>query len=126
MQTISIGIALLVGCAIIAIGTRYLTNPRTIAPSFGLPLPEDGHATTWWLRLKGVRDVASGFLVLSLTTWGEHRALGIVLLVLTLIPLGDMVTVLAAKGRTGTALGVHGLTALVMLLGAVPLLTGVR
>ena len=122
MHAISVIIALLAGCAIIGIGVGYLLNPRAMAPSFGLPLPEEGRNTTWWLRLKGVRDVASGVLLLLLEASSGSRTLGLALLVLTLIPVGDMSTVLAAKGRTRAALSVHGLTAALMMLGAVILL----
>ena len=125
MHWFSLAVALLAAFGIIWIGFGYLTNPRRIAPSFGLPLAEEGANTTWWLRLKGVRDVAAGVLVLAFMVVDGHRALGIALLVDALIPLGDMSTILAAKGRTATALGVHGVTAALMILGAIPLLAGV-
>lgn len=124
MHWFSLAVALLVALGIIWVGFRYLTNPTTMAPSFGLPLPEAGVNTTWWLRLKGVRDITSGVLVLAFMAADGHRALGLVLLVSALSPLGDMSTVLAAKGRTATALGVHGVTAAVLVLAAIPLLMG--
>ncbi|MDX7951470.1 DUF4267 domain-containing protein [Lichenihabitans sp. Uapishka_5] len=124
MHWFSLAVALLAALAIIFIGVRYLTDPRSMAPSFGLPLPEAGSHIPWWLRLKGVRDIVSGLVVLALMVSDGHQALGLVLLIEALIPLGDMSVVLAAKGRTATALGVHGVTALLMVLGAVPLLVG--
>lgn len=124
MHWFSLGVALFAALAIIFIGVRYLTDPRAMAPSFGLPLPEAGPNIPWWLRLKGVRDVVSGLVVLALLASDGQKVLGIVLLIEALIPLGDMSVVLAAKGRTATALGVHGVTALLMILGAVPLLVG--
>src|SRR5262249_39847033 len=60
MHWIPVGVALLVAVAIIAIGLQYLASPRTAVRSFGMPLPEDGPNIDWWLRLKGVRDIASG------------------------------------------------------------------
>ena len=124
MQWFSLGVALLAALAIIGIGVGYLVRPESMAPSFGLPLPEGGPKTAWWLRLKGTRDVVSGVLVLAFMAAGGGRPLGLVVLIAALIPLGDMSTVLAAKGRTVTALGVHGLTAALMILAAIPLLTG--
>ena len=124
MHWFSLGVALLAAIAIIFIGVRYLSDPCAMVPSFGLPLPEAGPNIPWWLRLKGVRDIVSGLVVLALMAWNEGRLLGLVLLIEALIPLGDMSVVLAAKGRTATALGVHGATALIMVLGAVPLLVG--
>ena len=124
MHWFSLGVALFASLAIIGIGLGYLARPRLMAPSFGLPLPEVGPNIAWWLRLKGTRDVAAGVLVLAFMAREGHGALGLVVLIAALIPLGDMMTVLAARGRTATALGVHGLTAVLMILAAVPLLMG--
>jgi len=118
------GIALLVALAIIAIGTGYIANPMTMTRSFGLPLPEDGPNIPWWLRLKGVRDIAAGLLVLAFMVWGAQREIGIVLLVEATIPIGDMLLILAAKGSSKSAFGIHGLTAVVMLLAAIPMMIG--
>ena len=125
MHWFSIGVALLAALGIIWIGTGYVSNPSTMAPSFGLPLPEEGVNIVWWLRLKGVRDIASGLLILAFMAWDGHRALGIALLVEALVPIGDMSNILAAKGSTRTALGIHGVTAVLMILGSIPLVTGV-
>ena len=126
MHWLAIGVALLLALAIIGIGAQYLASPTTATRSFGLPLPEAGTNIAWWLRLKGVRDIATGSTVLALVTWGGGRAVGIVLLVEAIIPLGDMVLILAAKGSARSAFGIHGCTALVMILAAIPLTTGVR
>jgi hypothetical protein len=126
MHWLALGIALLLALAIIAVGTQYIVSPRSAARIFGLPLPEDGANIPWWLRLKGVRDIASGLTVLSLMTWGTPREVGIILLAEAIIPVGDMLLVLAAKGSTIRAFGMHGVTAVVMILTAVPLMMGVR
>ena len=126
MHRLALGLAGLVALAIIAIGTLYLANPRAATRSFGLPLPEEGANIPWWLRLKGVRDVAAGLGVLAFMAWGGSRGVGIILLVDAIIPVGDMLNVLAAKGSTRLALGMHGLTAVVMILAAIPLVMGVR
>lgn len=122
MNWFSIGIAVVAAMAIIAVGALYLLNPRAATTSFGLPLPEQGPNIDWWLRLKGVRDVVSGLVVLALTAWGQPHLLGMVLLIEALIPLGDMSLILAAKGSVKRALGIHGVTAMVMALGALPLI----
>ncbi|MCG2666667.1 DUF4267 domain-containing protein [Bradyrhizobium sp. GCM10023182] len=122
MSWFSIAVAWLAALGIIAIGVMYLTNPRAVTQSFGLPLPEQGPNVAWWLRLKGVRDVVSGLVVLALMAWGGPRMLGVVLLIEAIIPVGDMSLILAAKGSTARALGVHGLTAALMILAAIPLI----
>ncbi|TGX49123.1 DUF4267 domain-containing protein [Sphingomonas gei] len=124
MHGFAIGIALLVAVAIIVIGVMYLTNPRAATRSFGLPLPEEGENTAWWLRLKGVRDIVSGLVLLALMVWGGPRMAGIALMIEALIPAGDMSLILAAKGSTGRAFGIHGVTAALMILAAIPLIIG--
>jgi hypothetical protein len=125
MHWFSYGVALLAAIGIMGIGAMYLFRPRVMTHNFGLPLPEEGRNTTWWLRLKGSRDIVSGLVVLALMTWGSPQMLGIVLLIEAIIPTSDMATILAAKGSTGAALGVHGLTAALMIAAAIPLIIGV-
>jgi hypothetical protein len=71
-----------------------------------------------------VRDIAAGLTVLAMMVWGGPDMVGIVLLVEALIPIGDMLVILAAKGSARSAFGMHGLTALLMILAAVPLTMG--
>ena len=118
------GIGLLVALAIITIGTGYIASPTTMVRSFGLPLPGNDPDIPSWLRLKGVRDIVAGLLVLAFMLWGVQREIGIVLLIEAMIPVGDMLVILAAKGSTKSAFGIHGLTAVIMLLVAVPMITG--
>jgi hypothetical protein len=124
MHWLLLGMALLVAVGIIAIGTQYIASPRAATRSFGLPLPEDGTNIDWWIRLKGVRDIASGLTVLAVMTWGAPSGVGLILLVEGIIPVGDMLLILAAKGSTKSAFGIHGLTAVFMVLAAVPLVMG--
>jgi hypothetical protein len=124
MHQWALGIAALAALAIIVIGALYVSKPRAATRSFGLPLPEDGPNIAWWLRLKGVRDIVSGLIVLAMMVWGDPHTVGIVLLVAALIPIGDMLVILAAKGSATSAFGMHGLTALLMILAAAPLTIG--
>ena len=124
MHWFSLGVAWLAAVGIIGLGVMYLLQPRVMTPNFGLPLPEEGRNITWWLRLKGSRDIVSGLVVLALMLWGSAQLLGIILLIEALIPVGDMSLILAAKGSTKTALGVHGLTAALMITAAIPLILG--
>lgn len=125
MHWFSLGTALLVALAIIAIGTQYVVSPTAATRSFGLPLPEDSPNIAWWLRLKGVRDIASGMSVLAFMAWGVPRGLGILLFVEAIIPVGDMLLILAAKGSARAAVGIHGLTAVLMVLAAIPMMMDV-
>ena len=125
MHRLALGMALLLALAIIGIGMQYVASPATATRSFGLPLPEAGANIAWWLRLKGVRDIGSGLVLLAVMAWVGPRAVGIVLLVEAIIPFGDMLLILAAKGSAKRAFGIHGVTALLMILAAIPLITGV-
>jgi len=124
MHWFALGLALLLALAIIAIGAQYVVSPTTATRGFGLPLPENGANIAWWLRLKGVRDIGSGLIVLAFMGLGDLRAVGVILAVAAVIPLGDMAMILAAKGSTRSAFGIHGLTAALMVLAAIPLMTG--
>src|ERR1700747_2630308 len=104
MHWLPVGMALFVALAIIAIGTQYVVSPRTATRSFGLPLPEDGANVAWWLRLKGVRDIVAGLAVLAFMAWGVPRGGGLILLFEAIIPVGDMLIILAAKGSTKSRL----------------------
>lgn len=124
MYWFSIGVALLVAVGIIAIGGMYLVRPAIAMRSFGLPLPEVGENTMWWLRLKGVRDITAGLLVLALILRGEPQIVGLTLLINALIPIGDMSLILRARGSLQAAFSIHGVTALIMVAAALPLVAG--
>jgi hypothetical protein len=125
MHWLALGMAALLALAIIAIGIQWLASPRPAARIFGMP-PEEAANISWWLRLKGVRDIVSGLVVLAFMAWGDPRGVGIILLVEAIIPIGDMLLILAGKGSTSRAFGIHGLTAVVMILAATPLAMGVH
>ena len=114
-NAIPLALAALVAAGIIVIGCFYLAAPERISGSFGLKPPASDADTLAWLRLKGVRDVASGVALLSLMLTTDSRTVGIILLAFALIPFGDMSNILLSGGRKATAFSVHGLTCAVML-----------
>ena len=124
MHSAAFGLAGMLALAIIFLGMQYLTRPWAMTASFGLPRPGDDAITAAWLRLKGVRDIVSGLAVFAVMVWGGPRMVGLILLVEAITPLGDMAVILAANGSTRSAFGIHGLTAFVMLLAGVPLVSG--
>jgi hypothetical protein len=80
-NTIPLSLAALVSVAIVVIGCFYVTSPQRILGGFGLKPPTPDPDTRAWLRLKGIRDVASGFALLTLMLTTDNRTVGIVLLV---------------------------------------------
>jgi len=115
-DAILLGLAGLIALAITVIGCFYLASPERILRSFGLKPPATDADTLAWLRLKGIRDVASGLVILTLMLTEGSRSVGIVLLVFAIIPFGDMSNILGSGGSRSTAFSVHGITCAVMLV----------
>jgi len=109
-------LAALIAVGIIVIGCSYLVSPERASGTFGLKPPASDADTRAWLRLKGIRDVASGLVVLTMMLTEGTRSVGIVLLVLAIIPFGDMSNILGSGGSKSTAFSVHGVTCAVMLV----------
>jgi len=124
-DAIPLSLAVLVSVAIVVIGCFYVTSPQRILGGFGLKPPTPDPDTRAWLRLKGIRDVASGFALLTLMLTTDNRTVGIVLLVFAIIPFGDMSNILVSGGRKVTALSVHGVTCAVMLFSGLLLIHAV-
>ena len=115
-NAIPLTLAALIAVGIIVIGCFYLASPERVLGSFGLRPPAPDADTRAWLRLKGIRDVASGLVVLTMMQAADRRSVGLVLLVFAIIPFGDMSNVLGSGGSKSTALSIHGVTCAVMLV----------
>jgi Domain of unknown function (DUF4267) len=103
---------------IMGIGARFLVRPEAGLAGFGVTTGDERALTA----IKGMRDITSGLVLLTVWRWGSPRSLGACLLAGSLTPWGDMVIVLRRGGSPATAFGVHGLTAAVMDVAAIPLL----
>ena len=95
-SAIPLSLAALVAVEIIVIGCFYLVSPERISGTFGSKPPASDADTRAWLRPKGIRDVAAGLLVLTLMLTADSRSVGIALLVLAVIPFGDMSIILGS------------------------------
>jgi hypothetical protein len=109
-------LAALMAVGVIVIGCFYLVSPERISGSFGLKPPAPDADTRAWLRLKGIRDVASALVVLTAMLTPDSRTVGIVLLAFAFVPFGDMSIILGSGGRKATAFAVHGVTCAAMLI----------
>ena len=120
-----IGYALagLIAAAIIFIGARFLVAPRVAAAGYGVLPDLNQPAAGAYLSVKGVRDIASGLFVIILMAAGATHLVGLVILAATIIPLADAAIVRRNSGSKAIAWGVHGATAVVMLITAALLLT---
>jgi Domain of unknown function (DUF4267) len=115
-DVIPLSLAALMAVAIIVIGCFYLVSPERMTGSFGLKPPASDADTRAWLRPKGIRDVVSGLVVLTMMLTTDTRSVGIALLVEAIVPLGDMSIVLGSGGSKSKAFSIHGVTCAVMLV----------
>ena len=114
--TIPLAITGLLAVGISIIGSFYILSPERVMGGFGLKLPSPDPDTRAWLRLKGIRDIGSGLVVLTLMLTTDPRTVGIALLALSFIAFGDMCNVLLSGGSKSAAFSVHGVTCTVMIV----------
>lgn len=112
----------LLAAGIIFIGARFLVAPRVAAAGYGVLPGLDQPGAGAYLSAKGVRDIATGVFVVILMSAGATHQVGWVMLAATIIPLVDAAIVLRNGGSKSTAWGVHGVTAVVMLVTSALLL----
>jgi Domain of unknown function (DUF4267) len=116
LDAMPLSLAALIAVGIMLIGCFYLVSPERISGTFGLKPPASDADTRAWLRLKGIRDAVAGLVVLTMMLTADRQSLGIALLVLAIIPLGDMSIILGSGGSKSRAFSIHGVTCAVMLV----------
>jgi hypothetical protein len=113
----------IIAVAIIFIGARFLLAPYVAAAGFGVAVAP-GTVADAYLSVKGIRDLASGLFTAILIINQSAHLLGWFMLAAAIIPLTDAGIVLRHGGSKATAFGVHGATAVVMLITSGLLLLG--
>ncbi len=88
---ISYAIAFLLGLAMIFLGGRFFLSPEAATAAFGIHFDANGDYS--FHHIKGIRDIFSGVLLCALVLMKERRALGVMLLTATMIPISDMLVV---------------------------------
>lgn len=116
LNAMPLSLAALIAVGIMVIGCCYLVSPERISGTFGLKPPASDADTRAWLRLKGIRDAVAGLVVLTMMLTADRQSVGIALLVLAIIPLGDMSIILGSGGSKSRAFSIHGVTCAVMLV----------
>jgi uncharacterized protein DUF4267 len=122
VTTIAYVLSGLLAVGIIFIGARFLVAPRVAAAGYGVLPDLDQPSVGAYLSVKGVRDIATGLFVIILMAAGATHLVGWVMLAAIIVPLVDATIVLRNGGSKSIAWGVHGLTAVVMLITSVLLL----
>jgi hypothetical protein len=120
MNLAALLVALIGAVAIIAIGSRFLLTPRQATIAFGVT-PDNLRALT---EIKGVRDITSGAVLLVVWAAAGRTALGWALIAAALTPTADALIVLTNGGKLSTALGIHGITAALLVAAGLVLALG--
>ncbi|MEH0824377.1 MULTISPECIES: DUF4267 domain-containing protein [unclassified Micromonospora] len=112
----------LIGAGIIFVGAREIWAPQSAA-GFGIPgTPTEDCNFQAWLSVKAVRDIASGIFIFILLAGATPHLLGWFMLAAAGIPFGDALIVWRSNGPKVAVYGIHGATAVVMLVISVLLL----
>lgn len=110
-KKISITVAFLTGLGLIFIGARFLIAPETAELSYGIHF--NGQSDYSFHYIKGIRDLFTGLLFCILILSRQIKALGIALLIGTIVPVTDML-ILLSKDYNGIAQAIPHISAIVI------------
>ena len=108
---ISYAIAFLTGLGMIFIGARFFLSPEVATAGYGIHFNAQGDYSFHYI--KGIRDIFSGLLMCVFPLMNERRALGVMLLAGTMIPITDMLIVLS-KSYNGVLQAMPHITAIII------------
>ena len=117
MRRFTTVLTVLLGIFPLTFGVRFLLDGHGAAAGFGIDPWPTGTAAGYF-AVKGIRDIVIGLNLLALFALGQRRATGVLLAITAMIPIADMIIVLTHGGTVATALGIHGLTAVIVLCDA--------
>ena len=120
MHVAALVVAVIAAVAIIGLGTRFILSPRKATLDFGVA-PDNVRALT---EIKGIRDITSGVVVLTVWAGAGSQALGWALTAAALTAIGDALIVRTNGGKLSTALGIHGITAVLLIAAGLVLALG--
>jgi len=119
-SSLSWWLTLLLALGIIFLGIRFIVAPQTGADGFGISFvnPQDDV----YGKIKGIRDIFSGLVLLPLLWMRMRTATAWVFTTATIVPVTDGLIILATNGiHDVTHLLIHWGTALVMIATSVML-----
>jgi Domain of unknown function (DUF4267) len=111
MHPAALLVALMACVAIIVLGARFILQPRQATLDFGIAADNLRGLT----EIKGARDIASGVVLLVAWAAAGPTTLGWVLVAAAITPTADALIVLTNDGKLSKALGIHGLTAALLV-----------
>lgn len=106
---------LLVAAGIIFIGVRFIVDPVAGADGFGIPISSAEDLP--YGRIKGIRDIFSGIVLLPFLFFKMRKAAAFALTAATIVPATNFCIVLMTNGATDLQhLLIHGLTVVYMVI----------
>jgi Domain of unknown function (DUF4267) len=114
-NSVAFWLVALFGIGLIGVGAASLVAPQTAAALFGVPA--SGGSTSAYIWAAGTRDIAIGGFVLVLVGLRVNaRVVGAFMLVVAVIPVGDLVNVYIHAGAgSREALVLHGVSAVFLV-----------
>ena len=88
-----------------------MLQPRQATLGFGIPADSIRGLT----EIKGARDITSGVVLIVAWAAAGRTTLGWVMVAAAITPVADALIVLGNGGKLSTALGIHGLTAALLV-----------
>jgi hypothetical protein len=122
IRSASYWMAMLVALGIIFVGIRFIAIPQTAAQAFGIPFSSTQDLV--FGRIKGIRDIFSGIVLLPLLLLRMRTATAYVFTAAIIIPATDCLLVLLTNGLDVPHMLIHGLTAAFMAITSFLLLNG--
>ena len=114
IRSVSYCITLLVALGIIFIGARFILQPQAGAAGYGIPFSHDHDAI--YGKVKGIRDIFLGIVLLPLLYMRMRKATAWVFTTAIVVPVVDFMIVRSTNGAGDLQhLLIHGITTLVMI-----------
>src|SRR5262245_7251458 len=115
IRSVSFWMVMLIALGIIFIGARFIIDPNLGAVGFGIPFSHRGDVP--FGRVKGIRDIFSGLVLLPLLIQRMRRATAWVFTAAIIIPATDCLIILNTNGPADIGhMLIHGLTAVYMAI----------
>ena len=120
MQLAALLVGLIASAGIIVLGIRFVLQPRQATLDFGIPADSLRGLT----EIKAARDVTSGVVLLVVWAAAGRTALGWAMVAAAITPVADASIVVTNGGKLSKALGIHGLTAGLLIAAGLVLALG--
>jgi len=113
-KSVSFWGVLIVAVGIIFIGIRFIIHPDVGGVGYGIPFENSNDAA--YGKIKGIRDIFSGIVLLPLLWMRMRKAVAWVFTAAILVPACDFLIILSYNGSSDLShLLIHGITAAVMV-----------